>query len=527
MSSRFKQIVSLGVRTAVAVAGIISATFLTAGRSAHAQPSSAGPAFKPGEHWSLILQKLRDRGVHQVGDFNLEEFTRAVEDPQHGVRWGSAPSDGTRPLFAAGRRSAYFTVNDKKVYLGDDLRSYPEDAVSQLELHEALGATGYNDRQYQISSSLHMLSALPAGTVEEQARTVLARELFQNSMLKGMPTNPQGDATGGATSIGGGGDVIALMAKSLVLNHILTQYGELNSELSRKISRKLLEAYPRIGFEPQYDPHQQFVAVQYLAKTKNSRSRPWAGVPFDSGTGAQEMITIYVPALKWQSANEAGAHEAVINEAARLIESLFPSSETAIPGSVGRCSLHIQFKFPPTSDTHLKDIQRARAQILSGCFDQSLTPVPEGRVQTQQDGVWVGMIEVRAPQFTDFLGRDNAMEPVDMGQLSFLCQLQVSGQKGIYPVHLSFLPGAPQAMTVFDFVDADGAEFGATLALLRSSQQSLARWNLLFFKAEATGGRALVAKRSGLFPAMDAVDRFHGSALAPSGAALALICMQE
>lgn len=265
------------------------------------------------------------QGVTEIGDFNLSRFYRQAS----GIQW-SRFKGKINPSAFEGRRSAYFLTEGKKVYVSNELPSTVSEAYSLLELHEALGATGYDDENYSLSTGLHLLSKMPDGNFRDEILRSFDRDLFQSST-----------GSGSGTSVGGGGDLTAISVKYAVLQAILKRYS--------KVNVSFLVTFPKIAFEPFYEKNQQFVALRYQADSKN------------------ELISVYVPALTWNKS--PGKRRAIIEDLIVKVTDIFP----AVPGvkmykvSAMSCANGKTVLFPKSNSTQTQLIQAFRADFITGC----------------------------------------------------------------------------------------------------------------------------------------------------------------
>ena len=128
-----------------------------------ALPASAGDDF--GQSWPKIIQGLNDRGIKKIGDFDVADFVMKAK----AIRWETMP-ESAPSVISGSRKSAYYLRAEHKVVISKRL---PGDALASLpalELHEALGAVGYDDRNYALSTALHLLSKMDQPERREKLR---------------------------------------------------------------------------------------------------------------------------------------------------------------------------------------------------------------------------------------------------------------------------------------------------------------------------------------------------------------------
>lgn len=329
------------------------------------------PAFAAelGQSWSQIIDRLTDKGITHVGDLNLQEFKTKT---QKTVTWKILTSD-TRPSFAQNRRSAFFIIDKKTVYVSPELPDFTENSIPNLELHEALGARGFNDRHYELSTALELLSRMKSSADRTKLIDLYGKTLFnKNSMHQSK------DSGGSGSSVGGGGDVLALTVKNLVLSEII--------QSKEPVLLDFLRMYPKINFEPMYERHQQFVALKYQFRSSENLSSDTAlpGVDVDPVHGHQELITLYIPATLWDQGGKS--RKALIKEIKQRALELFPAHKNTKTAKYTPTLCEGKNKptpFPVSRHSDVQIIQQMRAGLVHGC--QPLFPYMEVRVPSFED----------------------------------------------------------------------------------------------------------------------------------------------
>ena len=271
-----------------------------------------------GTRWQSVIDSLTQTGVTKIGNLNLNQFRAAASR----VRWNEidAPPESVQ---SGSRESAYYEPG--QVYIR------PADAstasLPQLELHELLGALGYDDSNYQLSGALEQLASMSPSKERNRLVALWGRSLFSGRMR----------LAGGATSVTGGGDLGAIALKSEVLKLILS--------VGRVAQDSFMRIYPRIGFEP---GRTNRVSLQYSSAQSPGRRNK------------SESFTIIFP--------RNGASSELIPEIARKITEVFPTrgkqdSETFRPTLCESGTV----TFPKTNDPSVRDIQDSRGARLLGC----------------------------------------------------------------------------------------------------------------------------------------------------------------
>lgn len=349
--------------------------------------AKAEAAAPPGQSWPTILHRLQSLGVTKVGSLDLRTFEQRAQSELH---WQVMDEASTRPAFAERRRSAYFEIHDHTISESSAILKTDREALALLELHEALGALKYNDRYYSLSTSLNVISQFENDRDREDLVKNLGRTYF----------NRQYAMAGSGTSVGGGGDEIALMAKVRVLQAVLKDRDATTWDF--------LRVYPGIGFEPLYKREEQQVSLRYQARPRNYRRfnlKPLPGVPFDKKGGYQELISVYVPALLWNRGTRE--QNKIVQQIKDYLVDLFPVYDlTAYSNYVGlACNSRFHLRFPRAKTSAAATIQEVRTALLTNCDPDYFTD------------------EVRVPSFKEFV------PPPQKGETRYQCHWEIDGAK--------------------------------------------------------------------------------------------------
>jgi hypothetical protein len=93
--------------------------------------------------------------------------------------------DGTPDSFQSGsRQSAYYLRDKKQVYISDQIPAETVSSLPQLELHESLGALGYDDHTYALSTSLTTLSNMGPTQQRDRLQQVTVAVSFVKTISK-------------------------------------------------------------------------------------------------------------------------------------------------------------------------------------------------------------------------------------------------------------------------------------------------------------------------------------------------------
>ena len=229
---------------------------------------------------------LREKGIEKVGSLDLGVF----EEELGSIEWSITSEAFERPAVDGPGLSLQFGVNGEAVWqngyrLEEDDRIYRESArytlgevrvhdsilgldqqaQARILLHEAFGALGYNDHHSALSGSLITIDRHP------ETLPALGKAFFNRKTLKL-----------GGSSVGGGGDSVALELKARVLSSIMRQ----------PVTTEFLANFTAIAFEPMDEPENQRVMVMYKVNLRKSfPHRPeFFGVRQDRSY--EELVTV-------------------------------------------------------------------------------------------------------------------------------------------------------------------------------------------------------------------------------------------
>lgn len=339
-----------------------------------------------GSHWSAIIDALEKGGLVEIGDFKIREFRREAER----IVW-SPMSGAPASVLSGDRRTAYYIWKGGKVFINDRLPSEATASLAQLELHEALGATGYNDENYALSTALGTLAKIK----DPAKRRELARAYGKTSFRQRLIRVAGGE--GGGSAVTRGGDLISLFIKDQVLRLIMG-----DEQNSANATTDFLASYARITYEPLHSKRATDVVLRY-----ELLFRPAAN-------GEVERIQVLVPMERWNQGGDA--RQRLLREIAGKVMEIFPAYRGSrltsfVPELCGSGTRKITF--PATSDPAVRDIQQLRGANLRGCALRGEMP---------------GMVSrsVTAPSL------DRASEPKAAGSYYYTCELRYSSANLVY-----------------------------------------------------------------------------------------------
>jgi len=163
-----------------------------------------------------VIDKALAKGVSQVGALDLRKLRREIQTVKILIVNFGAQAVGVGK-FTMRLGSVYFSET-KSLYLNQNVL-FSEARAWPMLIHEFLGALGYNDENYQLSSLI--LSENPRKNLQpfQIANNDLGNRLVVNPSQK-LHNLGKGNAlkSGGTTVIGGGGDEIMLAAKVYMID---------------------------------------------------------------------------------------------------------------------------------------------------------------------------------------------------------------------------------------------------------------------------------------------------------------------
>lgn len=159
---------------------------------------------------TIIIKDLSSYGLTQVGNLNLNNLIAEFKF----VKFRQSPIKNACPIAAGGLRSGIVNYPEHKIILFCDsaLFNSPELTRQVLLLHEYLGATGYDDENYQLSLGLWLLRALKIENKYDKFINSELIYLFQSPKSNAL-THKLILADGGVTSTGPGGDPFEIYTK--------------------------------------------------------------------------------------------------------------------------------------------------------------------------------------------------------------------------------------------------------------------------------------------------------------------------
>jgi len=347
-------------------------------------------AQEPGQSVTETLQSLRAEGISKIGDFDVNQFAKQTRQ----IKWEKVPeidiqAPAKERLTLVGqdifgnlqtrtierippekiqppRKSGHYEAGDKIVEISSQIPTEYEDQLPQLELHEALGATHYNDKHYALSTAIETLLNTDDPKVRQKLRAAYAKTLFQKENLY---------ADGGA-SVGGGGDALSLLIKNSLLEKILDDHPN--------VDPNFYVTYAQIGFEPFPDqPDRQFVGLEYELRLPVGISHLGHidGIQKDlvlDHQHVQEILIFHFPPRFWQENPDQ-----LLAYLEAEILGIYPIQGEPVKTyqfTVNKCGQSYVRTAPLGNDACVVSIQRVRAEELIDCVE------PDPLVELVQTG---------------------------------------------------------------------------------------------------------------------------------------------
>jgi hypothetical protein len=220
--------------------------------------------------------------------------------------------------------------------------------MPELETHERLGVLGFKDQHYNLTSSMSLL----CDTQNPDDRKKMLKS-FGNGLFKKENLREEG-----GSSVGGGGDIRALLIKKQILAEIIKTEGQ--------VTLDFLTAYQGINFEPIASDEINYVALHYEYRNAFSIERlgPLPRVPLINGY--QEIISIWVPMHAWESS--ASEKKRINKDIREKILGLFPASpKKKAVRMIPLCNGKYKMPFPYSNDSDVVYLQYSRGRAIKNC----------------------------------------------------------------------------------------------------------------------------------------------------------------
>jgi hypothetical protein len=159
------------------------------------------------------VDSLLSQGVVDIGNVNLLNFKEQIKQVNLLVVTGGATALGSGQFTV--RMGNVYVPSTKTIYINEQTLVMNREGSAKLMPHEFLGALGYEDERYQISTIMLSRNAKLSAELINKNKIDLGKKSIR-SEVKNM-VNQKG--SGGVTIIGGGGDDLLFVAKLYMLDH--------------------------------------------------------------------------------------------------------------------------------------------------------------------------------------------------------------------------------------------------------------------------------------------------------------------
>lgn len=227
---------------------------------------------------TAIVDKLIKQGYRKFHEVDLYELKEKI--PQ--VSWRKAAPGEVTPDFAGQRGSAFYLRDHKEVTIMAEPRDFTQESNDILSLHEALGALGYKDKNYEISLWLYHLESTNTGI-----KTIVK---FSHPY--------KWNQVDGGTSVGGGGDMTGLTVKLKVLEKIWQRH---------TMWSDYLQFYFHMPFEPNNNTKDQTIKYSWGASDMSREDYEYDIRPGNKeypSYSPRQVTEVQVPVLAWKKASE-------------------------------------------------------------------------------------------------------------------------------------------------------------------------------------------------------------------------------
>ncbi len=301
-----------------------------------------------GIHATVVLNDLAKLGIKKVGELDLAQLQKDADEVQWEFSVYRPPQE-----VAGSRRSAFYVPDERKVIVSITGSPVSAESLELLELHETLGVLGYRDHTYAQSSALNILRKAPSSSLRKNLVDTYGKTIFSKENLM----------VAGGSSVGGGGDITAIIIKNRVIDEVMTS--------NITVDPDFYVQYPEINFEPFLDVTNQFVGIQYEFKLKDSNEDDHSFRGSMAGNSYQELFTVYFPALKWESTKN---QKQIVSEIKTKLLGLFPTYSESPKSQIipEGCRHGMKVVYPKTEDSGIRIIQSLRSSVMLGCLNRSM-----------------------------------------------------------------------------------------------------------------------------------------------------------
>lgn len=183
------------------------------------------------------IDKLLSFNINRVGKLNLVTLSKELDE----VEWKTFDL-GFLIGSGGNRTTSIYFVETKTVVLNtmslSELQNKPVSLFSWT-LHEGMGALGYQDENYELSSSIAFLAENTSLEDLNAAKEGLESNFTQDKIIRAKENRTYKMASGSGTVVGGGGNAIALELKKKLMQRLMAKTK--NKKALKKLSLLAIE----------------------------------------------------------------------------------------------------------------------------------------------------------------------------------------------------------------------------------------------------------------------------------------------
>ena len=303
-----------------------------------------------GANSKTITNGLIAKNIQRIGDLDLRALNHEIDQ----VTWEI--SDQNRNNDAIARRSARYYPDQKKVQIFTDYDTNLADQTSILELHEALGALGYQDEDYSKSVSLDHLNKINDPLKRKNLVIAYGERFFEKDKMKSLAL--------GGSSVGGGGDLTSVILKSLILEEIDATE---NPDTDFYIRFASLQIEPAGGFQ-HFANGKSRIFFELKMDRKSNQNEVNSAATLNKNETLEKVTILFPGFIKLPGEKNDKVAEFILQIKSLFIQ-LYPVSKEAslMSVSVDTCDTKKTLLYPEADSLGIIHLQYERTEFLVGC----------------------------------------------------------------------------------------------------------------------------------------------------------------